>query len=281
MMADQRYPLPNASSEDRTEDEDGMPDFVRVELPVLENLVKYRLRRSTLEILLTLHYCLDNMNQECQCFVINLLSPSINYKYVNKYFSVIKDMLLFLFNKDSKDLVNDLTSDHKSDYQLNLLHLLKISVEAIHQLILGPEEADRTMQEKLRTMLNQSTGYINILMSRHGWHYRKKWHQSDKTSRSGPPLQLTIRSQFFNYYEDCARVGRFPYILWQETPLREKISRYNSLGEIFSKENEKECSICFEDGKNFENNFAIFLVCNHLLCAPCAERLLGDDTKSR
>ena len=251
----------------------------------LDELIQNRTQRSTLEILLVLHYCLSNMSDECQCSVIEFFQPTYNIYFLNKYFTGIKYMIEFISTKASENLRKDFNSYWKSDYQLHLLHLLNFSLWTIVQEIkerpLSQDEFDLRMKDKLLTSLCQIIVHIGILISRRGWHYRKEMKLYSETSRAGQRVQLPIRHLFFNYYQNCADTGRFPHIFWQETPLREKIRDYDSLEEIFSNGNEELCCVCMTDKKSLKENFGIFLNCNHLVCASCASCLLIDDNQNR
>ena len=245
----------------------------------LDDLIKYRSRFSTLEMLLVLHLYLD-MSGECHCSGEIFFMPPFNIRTLSKCFKVMKDMIEFIATKISN---KDFNLDWKSDYQLHLFHLLKISFIRIYKEIeirSNPEdEVHQRMEDELLDTIDRITDDIAILFSRHGWHYRKEMLECSITSRVGPLVQLPIRHMFFTYYENCATIGKFPHIFWQDTPLCEKISYYDSLEAIFYNGNEDICCICTTD--ELKNNFAIFLDCNHLVCASCAERLLIDTTKTR
>lgn len=264
-------------SDDDHEENDDMPEFVKDNITVLEILVKDRTRSSTLSLLLTLHFCLSNINLECKCFMSNIMHP-LKIKVVNKYFTVIKDLVELMFNNDSENLIEDLDSDCKRDYKLQLLHLSKFSLTCIYLSVIelprAGTESDQTMQDELSNILTQSCGYLNILICRHGWHYRNKWLQCDRTKLAGPRVSLPIRLQFFKDYENMASAGSYPHIFWKETFLNEKIRCCESLEEIFSNGKENKCCICWKEGEDFKDNFAIFLRCNHLVCVSCAELLL-------
>ena len=256
--------------------------------PSLENLnelIQNRTQRSTLEILLVLHYCLFNISDECQCSAIELFMPTYNVHFLSKYFTGIKYMTEFISTKVSENLVKDFNLDWKSDYQVHLLHLLHVSLSRIVREIddrsLSQDEFDLGMEDKLLTSVRQIIVEVDILISRHGWHYRKEMKLFSETSRAGQRVQLPIRHLFFNFYENCADTGRFPYIFWQETPLREKIRDCGSLEEIFSNGNEELCCVCMTDKERFKENFGIFLNCNHPVCASCAACLLIDDNQNR
>ena len=251
----------------------------------LKTLSICRSMRSTLELLLLLHCFLKNMTAECQCDT-KYLWLNCNNTFLLKYFALMKDLLEFISNKISKNLVKNIYSDWKNDYQLHLLHLLKITFckfynESISQHYLSLDEFDENILVELRTVIDQLIKAIELLISRHGWHYRKEMQQYNRPSRAGPPVHLPIRHQFFNFYEDYAAEGKFPHIFWQETSLREKIKFYGSLEEIFSKGNEVTCCICMTHEEEYKDNFAIFLDCNHIVCASCAELLLIDDRQTR
>ena len=251
----------------------------------LNELIQNRTQRSTLEILLVLHYCLFNISDECQCSAIEFFQPTYNVHFLSKYFTGIKYMIEFISTKVSENLVKDFNLDWKSDYQLHLLDLLHVSLWTIVQEIesrsLSQDEFDLRMKDKLLTSVRQIIVEVDILISRHGWHYRKEMKRCSETSRAGPPVQLPIRHLFFNYYQNCADTGRFPHIFWQETPLREKIRDYGSLEEIFSNGNEELCCVCMTDEESLKDNFGIFLNCNHLVCASCALCLLVDENQNR
>ena len=272
-----------------TKDNDDLLKFAECKyvnyLLELKKLLICRSRRSTLELLLLLHCFLNNMTNECQCSMKDILW-NCNNDFLLKYFTVIKDLLEFISNKISKNLVKKKYSDWKIDYQLHLLKLLKNTFwkfydAKISEQFLSLDEFDQNMSDELQDMTYQFINTINIIISRQGWHYRKEMQQCSRPSRAGPPAHLPIRHQFFNFYEDNAAYGKFPHLFWQETPLREKIKCYASLEVIFSNGNEEICCICMIDGEEFKNNFAIFLECNHIVCASCAELWLIDESESR
>ena len=249
-----------------------------------DKLISRLTQRSSLEMLLLLHYSLTSMSVECQCHVGDLFNP-LNTNILKKCFTSMKNIIEFLSTKVSESLVKDFNSEWKSDYQLHLLYLLKIAFIEVYQEIEVRrhllDKIDPTMMENLLDTVIEITYDIAILVSRHGRHYRKEMQRCSTTSRARPHVQLPIRHQFFKYYEKFAGIGRFPHIFWQETPLSEKISSYDSLKALFSNGNEGKCCICMTDEEEFMNNFAIFLECRHLVCASCTERLLVDMSRTR
>ena len=258
---------------------------------VLQDLKEFSERSSelsTLEILLALFNIYLDIPHECRCFIPKLFDP-YNINFLIEFFTLMKDIIEFTSNKISENLVKDLILDFKSEYQLHLLHLLQISFGEIDNFINSQrdslDEFDQIMDDELVATLNQINDRIAILISRHGWHYREEMQhlmqQRSRTSRARPYSQRPFQHKIFNYYENCAGVGIFPHIFWQGTPLREKISQYDTLELIFSNGKEEMCCICMTDEESLKNNFAIFLECNHIVCTSCAERLLVDDTKTR
>ena len=122
--------------------------------------------------------------------------------------------------------------------------------------------------------------YTEILYSRQGFLYRKEWLRISNKPTDSQPDNLPIRYQFFNDYESNANAGRYPHIFWQQTPLREKIRDYSSLEEMYSNAGDENCCICYSDGEDYKQDFAIFLDCNHLVCFSCAEQLFIEDNSS-
>ena len=286
-MAEQPLEISN-SSEDNNNDSEDLSEFAELKyfqhLLAFEHLLKQRTSCSTMELLLLLHSFLNHMTAKCQCY-LNELFVNSSFKFLRKYFTLMKDLLEYISKIISSNLVRSYYSDWKSDYQLHLLVLLSISFRKLHYDIkLGyppRNEVDQRLENELLTTINQIRNNIAILISRHGWHYRKEMQRCSKPSRDRLPTQLPIRHQFFNHYERCADIGRFPHIFWQETALREKISQCNSLDMIFSNGNEKICCICWDDEEGIKDNFAIFLECNHLVCSSCADWLLVDLAQTR
>ena len=247
------------------------------QLQDLEKLSENRTEHSTLEILLVLFNVHLNIPHECQCITPALFKP-FNIHFLIKFFTLMKDIIEFTSNKISKNLVKDFITDFKSEYQFHLLYLLQISFWEINSFI---NAHPVPLDGELVSMVNQISDHISILISRHGWHYREEIQQYRTTSRARPYSQRPFRHKIFNYYMNSVARGKFPYIFWQGTPLREKIRQYDSLEDIFSNGKEEICCICMTDEERLKNNFAIFLECKHIVCASCAERLLVVDTKTR
>ena len=163
-----------------------------------------------------------------------------------------------------------------------MLYLLKVSFTCINLSIPGNAHLFGKTIKKLLPDLQQISKYVNILISRHGWHYRKEWLQCINTSiRSSIPVPLPARYELFNYYEDSASVGRFPHIFWQEIALSQKIIHHDLLEVIFYTGNEENCCVCLKDEKHFQDNFCHFLKLRSDVCVSCAEFLLVDDFKTR
>ena len=240
-------------------------------LKVLENLAKNKTSHSTLEILLTFHYCLNNPCYECRCNVKDTLLPVYN---ITEIITLMKDILKFLATKTSEKVVRNLDSDCKRDYELHLSSLLKFT--ALEQLYNFPR-----IHHRVRNATKQFNSFLNKIISRRIEHYLKNSIQCFKDARGSPSGLLSIPTLLFDYYKEGARIGRFPHILWQETPLRKKIRNSDSLETIFARGKEGKCIVCYMGGEVFKDDFAIFLNCNHLACASCAEQILVDDTKHR
>lgn len=254
-------------------------------LIVLEKLVETQTTHSNLEILLILHVCLENSSEECQCFLGHILFPCINEDNfpmeIIQIFTRMKDSLEFILERGQEKSVKKMRSYRQFDYQLHQLFLLKCTIKYIYESIFGSYEdrLEETNENALMTTLFKITKYIDILISRHGCHYRKKWSKCSSKSRVSPSVMLPILSKFFVYYEDSASEGRFPHIFWERTTLGNKISGQESLDAILLRVNEEKCCVCLKDV--LQDNFAIFSDCKHLVCIFCAEYLLIHKSESR
>ena len=249
----------------------------------LKNLDKTRTMRSTLEILLIFNFYLVNSSPGCQCY-LKLLACPCNRRYLRKKFTVMIRILESIFEKDPENLIKNFDSDFESDFKLHLLHSLITSLADIcESMFESPQDILNVTidDEVFMKKLNKATNYIKTFYCRHFLHNRKRFLQSSNSSREGHPIQLSIQHEVTKYYLDSACVGRFPHVFWRDTPLSNKISHRGSLEVIFINGKEERCCVCYSDGNDFQDNFAVFLGCNHLVCASCAERLFVDDTKSR
>ena len=274
-MAERTDSLSTSSSKRRSEDDDCISEFdSHSYLWSLNNELKREAKRSNLEILLLLNYCVTNSSsQECQCF----LEHKDSSERLIKHFTLIKDILVHVLDKVSEASVQGLNSDCKCDYELNLIYLFAGSLKNFFKTILSHRQD--LYNNKLTTTIKQIDLCIKILIVRYVWQCRNKfihWSKSRADSSRGQ-----VRYHFFQIYEDNASLGRFPHIYWQGTDLSKKIIQHDSLEEIFSKGNEEKCCVCLEGGEDFQNDFAIFLNCDHIVCVPCAEQLLVENIKSR
>lgn len=239
---------------------------------VLQNLEKNRTMRSTLETLLVLHYCIANSGLKNQCNLKQFLF-SYDIHYLKKIMALFQKSMEYILERSSENFLKDITSHCISDYQLHLLFLLMTAVRTLGHAALAVRIylfARAFIDMEFGTMVDQISVYIDMLSTRHGWHYRNNW----KPHGDGSINPSSIRCQFMYHYDNNAQMGRVPHIFWQKTPLSKKISQEDSLAAIFLKGKEKECSICYMDGIKFTDNFSIFLNCNHIFCVPCTERLI-------
>ena len=275
-MAEQTYSSLSTSSVKRqSEDNDCLADFdSHSYLCSLNNELNRETKRSNLEILLLLNYCVTNFSsRQCRCFLEQDSSERLKQD-----FTLIKDILAHLLDKVSEASVQGLNSDCKSEYELDLILLFSNSLNNVCTKILTLCSST-VYKNKLKTTIKQIDLCVKILIVRYVWQCRKKFVHYSKSRADSSRSQ--VRSHFFQEYEANANLGRFPHIYWQATDLSQKISQHDSLEEIFSQGNEEKCCVCLKGGEYFQNDFAIFLHCNHLLCVTCAEQLLVNNIKYR
>ena len=239
-------------------------------LMILENLVKTKTRHSTLEILLILHHCFNNSCIKHGCNLNDILFPCKN---IRKIFTLINRIMWFIINTDSEKSVKTSVSDFKLDYKLNLVQILDHRLRIAHTFVQNKVVISQKMNKRLMTTFQKLNNMHMIIWARYGWNCMKKFLQCENTT----PVDLInhkFQMNFFKYYGDSAREGRLPQVFWQDASFEKKIKNNNSLEEIFLIGDEEKCSVCYMDGEDFRNDFAIFLNCNHLICVSCAETII-------
>ena len=197
-----------------------------------------------------------------------------------KIVSIVCNLLKFLWKKSTEDLIRDWNTVSKivSDYQLHSLSIINatLSTNELRYKYYCRHPAHNRFKKKASKLLMRSKALIQILIARHNAHYRMYRTKSFEkcVSISMRSHNLPVRFKIFLAHQNSATKGsRYPCVFWQESPLGRKIQNYGSLQEIYSSLDEQMCSICYTDGQKFEDSFAIFMGCNHLVCVPCVESL--------
>ena len=237
---------------------------------ILVNLLKTKTSRSPLETLLILHHCFNTTCLEYGCNLNDILLP---YQKIRKMFTLMNRILWFILNNDSERLVKLSVADCNLDYKLNAGQLLKCRLSRAYKFIKKKVVLSPKMNNRLTATLKKCDSLILVIFTRYGWNCMKKFRQSENTTHVNH-YSRRFQLNFLKYYEECAGIGRFPHVFWQDASFEKKIKNNNSLEAIFLIGDEDKCSVCYKDGQDFRDDFAIFLNCKHIICVSCAEWLI-------